>query len=166
MQPVCEFSLEWSFYWNRWFWNNLICSISARSPNIRFSFAVRASAHQLVTVAVPSLSEHLVAVLARVRSLASMRSNMVQNVAHFNETLAAGETLETLISATSYLVDNDLLLKAFIIGLGNSLLSDQRHRILSSGCFWFVGMLRCYFITLEREFHFFWITFSRLESRW
>ena len=54
---------------------------------------------------------------------------MVQNVAHFDETLAAGETLETLISATSYLVDYDLLLEAFIIGLGNCLLANHRHRV-------------------------------------
>ena len=55
---------------------------------------------------------------------------MVQNVAHFDETLAAGEALETLISATSCLVDYDLLLEAFIIGLGNSFLANHRHRVL------------------------------------
>ena len=195
MLPVCECSLEWSFIVIDDF-ETISYAISARLANIGFSFAVRASAHLLVTVAVPSLSKHLVAVLARVRSLASMCSNMVQNVAHFNETLAAGETLETLISATSYLVDYDLLLEAFIIGLGNSFLSNHRHRvlgrnlvdidhlldaslnslgnsflanhrhrILGSGCLWFVGMFRCYFNTLKREFLFFWIIFSCLESR-
>lgn len=80
-----------------------------------------------MTVAVTSLCEHLIAVLASVRSLASMRSNMVHYVAKFVETLAAGETLETLISATSFLVGHVQLPEAFLTGLGNSFLANRCH---------------------------------------
>ena len=67
-----------------------------------------------MTVAITSLGEHLLAELARVGSLASMRTDMVQYVAQFAESLAAGEALETLIFATGLLVDHVRLPEAFL----------------------------------------------------